>query len=89
MTTQTSHDEFSKNSRVWVPAQEEGWLPGTIIEVTSDQSARILLDNENEANFPVSQLFLQNPSILEGFFIILSFIQFRRCRRHDNSILPS
>jgi hypothetical protein len=67
MATQTSHDEFSKNSRVWVPAQEAGWLAGTIVELTSDQTARIVRDDETECTLPISQLFLQNPSILEGF----------------------
>jgi hypothetical protein len=24
----TEHSEFSKKTRVWVPHQEDGWLPG-------------------------------------------------------------
>eukprot|EP01119_Soliformovum_irregulare_P020308 TRINITY_DN6548_c0_g1_i8.p1 TRINITY_DN6548_c0_g1~~TRINITY_DN6548_c0_g1_i8.p1 ORF type:complete len:1188 (-),score=488.31 TRINITY_DN6548_c0_g1_i8:69-3632(-) len=65
----TPFEDLSKGTKVWIPHEEHGWVSGVVINpIDANQVVTTVDDDEDhvEKAYPATQLFIQNPTILEG-----------------------
>ncbi|KAL6041784.1 Unconventional myosin-XIX [Balamuthia mandrillaris] len=65
----THHDAYSKGSKVWIPDKTDGFKAAEIIRVCDEAATKFVVlaeEDGEEHTVPKEQIFLRNPSILEG-----------------------
>ncbi|KAL6056207.1 Unconventional myosin-XIX [Balamuthia mandrillaris] len=65
----THHDAYSKGSKVWIPDKTDGFKAAEIVRVCDEAATKFVVlaeEDGEEHTVPKEQIFLRNPSILEG-----------------------